>query len=88
MNIFKVFELIAKAKEWLRGKKAYILSISTILGTALAWANNAMDSKTAMQTIAGALIAMALRAGQDNAAVKAVTVLPSQIAGNDPAVKP
>jgi hypothetical protein len=88
MNIFKIFELIAKAKEWLRGKKVYILGLTTILGTITAWANNATDTKTAIEAIVGALTAMALRAGQDNAAVKAVTALPSQIAGNDPAVKP
>jgi hypothetical protein len=88
MNIFKIFELIAKAKEWLRGKKAYLIGWSTIISTIIAWSNNAIDTKTAIEAIVGALMAMALRAGQDNAAVKAATALPSQISGNDPAVKP
>jgi hypothetical protein len=88
MNIFKIFELIAKAKEWLRGKKVYLLGIGTITGILIAWSNNAVDTKTMMDSIWGSLVAMALRAGQDNAAVKAATALPSQIAGNDPVAKP
>lgn len=84
MNILKLFEMIAKAKEWLRGKKVYILGLSTILGTLTAWANNAIDTKGAIEAIIAALTAMALRAGQDNANVKALTELPSVIGGNEP----
>ena len=84
--MFKIFEMIAKAKEWLRGKKVYTMGLTTILGALIAWSNNVMDTKTFIETIWGALGVMALRAGQENAAVKAITALPSQIGGNE--VKP
>ena len=86
MNIFKIFELIVKIKEWLRGKKVYILCTTAILTTIWSWANNIIDTKTAVGAILLALEQMAQRAGKDNAAVKALTALPSQISGNDPVV--
>ena len=62
-----------KIREWLKGKKSYILGVSAILAAVVSWSTGALDAKEAIGTIMAALMSMSLRAGSANEAQKAAT---------------
>lgn len=54
---------MTKVREWLQGKKTYIVCTVTILGVVVAWADGAMQTSEALLAIAAALGGVTMKAG-------------------------
>ena len=52
-----------KAREWLRGKKTYLLLATGIIGVVVAWAEGAMSTQDALLTIIGAVAGITAKVG-------------------------
>lgn len=52
-----------KILEWLKGKKTYIVAISTIVGAVAAYATGTIQVKEMIAAIVGAIMVMTTRAG-------------------------
>jgi len=50
-------------KDWLAGKKTYIVAIGAIVGAIVAWSQETMTDIQAIEAIIGAILAMTVRAG-------------------------
>ena len=59
--------MLAKLKEFLVGKKTYLVSISAIIAVLIAITNNQMDLTEAIKNIIEAILAMTIRAGISSA---------------------
>ena len=57
----KVFTM--KVKEWLSGKKTYLICIGTILGAVISWVSGEIELGKMIEIIVAAIIAITLRAG-------------------------
>jgi len=52
-------------REWLKGKKTFLVGISTIIGAIIAWSQGG-DLSVCVQAIITAVLAMTVRAGVTN----------------------
>ena len=52
-----------KIKDWLKGKKSYLVAVGAILGVVVAWSAGEMGDLAAIQAVVAAVMAMTLRAG-------------------------
>ena len=52
-------------KEWLKGKKTFLVGLSAILGAVIAWVNGG-DAGSCIQAVITAVLAMTVRAGVTN----------------------
>lgn len=50
-------------RDWLKGKKTYIVAVGAILAVVVGWADGAMELPAAAEKIVAAIIAMTVRAG-------------------------
>lgn len=58
-----------EVRDYLKGKKTYLVALATILGLVVAWSTNEVDTVTAVQGIVTAILASTIRDGI-NTAVK------------------
>lgn len=58
--------MLTTIREFLQGKKTYLLALCTIITTAVAWAEGTIDTAHALELIGGALFASTIRAGIKN----------------------
>ena len=54
---------VDKVREFLSGKKTYLLLMATIIGTVVAWVEGKVDTMQGIYAIIAALAGMTLRAG-------------------------
>ena len=52
-----------KIREFLSGRKTYIVGAGAIIAAVLAWTNGTLDNAQAIEAIVAALVAIFLRAG-------------------------
>lgn len=50
-------------REWLKGKKTYVLAAVTIVGAVVAWSQGEIEADKLAEAIVAALMAMTIRAG-------------------------
>lgn len=54
---------MSKIKDWLKGKKTYIICAIAILGVAVAWSEGSLADGDAIKAIFEAVVGMTIRAG-------------------------
>lgn len=54
---------MSKIKDWLKGKKTYIICAIAILGVAVAWSEGNLADGDAIKAIFEAVVGMTIRAG-------------------------
>ena len=59
----KVFSM-EKIRKWLEGKKTYLICLSTILGSIIAWLSNEIQLAEMIKIIAVAIVGITLKAGE------------------------
>ena len=65
--IGKAFNM-GKIREWLNGKKTYLVAGAAVIGAVIAWATGAVDLVEAIKVILGAVLGTTIRAGVAKAA--------------------
>jgi len=50
-------------REWLKGKKTYLVGVGAVLAAVIAWAGGEVEIGGAIQAIITAVLAMTVRAG-------------------------
>jgi len=63
--MFKFIEMIADTKEWLKGKKVYLISLSGILAAVLAWTNDTISTQQLIEAVYAGVVAIAFAAKVD-----------------------
>lgn len=58
-----MFDFIIKLKDWLSGKKTYLVMISGIISALIAWINGAIDTMKFVELLFAAIATMTVRAG-------------------------
>jgi hypothetical protein len=57
---------LEKVRVWLRGKKTYLVALSAIVASVIAYTNNSIDAKDMWQQVVGLILTMTVRAGIAN----------------------
>ncbi|HPM84097.1 MAG TPA: hypothetical protein PLF81_25510 [Candidatus Anammoximicrobium sp.] len=57
-----------KIRQFLQGKKTYVVGIGAIAAAVVAWVNGSLDNAHAIEAIIAALMGMFIRAGVNTAA--------------------
>lgn len=70
LDYAKEGKMLAKIKEFLTGRKTYLVGIAAIIGVLIAYANGTMEAMEAIKAIVEAILAMTIRAGVATAAEK------------------
>jgi len=57
---------MAKLREWLKGKKTYLVAVAAVVASVIAYAEEVHDFPEMVKLIVAALLASTLRAGVGN----------------------
>jgi hypothetical protein len=63
LSIKQVAASLIKAKDWLAGKKTYLVGIASIVAIVLAYSQGDMSAAESIKAIVAAIMAMTIRAG-------------------------
>lgn len=58
--------MLTTIREFLQGKKTYLVALSAIIATLIGWADGTIETFHALEAIGGSLLAATLRAGIRN----------------------
>lgn len=58
-----IVEAVGTFRNWLKGKKTYLICGGVIIGVALAWSEGDVSNVEALQAIFEAVVGMTIRAG-------------------------
>lgn len=54
---------MSKIRDWLKGKKTYIVCAIAVLGVAIAWSEGSMADGDALKAVFEAIVGITIRAG-------------------------
>ena len=63
VGIKKVADILNKVKDFLSGKKTYLIAASSIIGILVAYSQGSVNAQDAIKSIVEAVLAMTIRAG-------------------------
>lgn len=63
VNKKEVSKMLSKVRDFLSGRKTYLVAFSAILGVIIAWTNGSMSDIETVKAIIEAILAVTIRAG-------------------------